>query len=80
MYCRRAFAEAHPERFPRGSTAHQQLQVLMRYAPLRIEIESFWRDPEHRHTQIWAEHRDINEVMLATSLAPEGFLVLHTPP
>jgi hypothetical protein len=24
----------------------------------------------------WSEHRDINEVMLATSLVPEGFLVL----
>ena len=23
----------------------------------------------------WSEHRDINEVMLATSLAPEGFLI-----
>lgn len=73
-------AEDHPERFSGGSTVHAQLQALMRYAHLRIAIESFWRDPEHRETPIWAEHRDINEVMLATSLAPDGFLVLHTPP
>ena len=38
------------------------------------EIESFWRNPEHRNTDAWSVHRDINEVMLATSLAPEGFL------
>lgn len=40
-------------------------------------IESFWRTPEHRRARSWSEHRDINEVMLATSLAPEGFLVLR---
>ncbi len=27
----------------------------------------------------WSEHRDINEVMLATSLAPEGFLERAPP-
>ena len=73
-------AEDRPERFPKGSTVYAQLQTLMRYAPFRTEIESFWRDPENRQTQIWAEHRDINEVMLATTLAPEGFFVLHSPP
>lgn len=53
--------------------ARARLQALMRYAPLCDEIESFWRDPAH-HTGAWPEHRDINEVMLATRLAPEGFL------
>jgi len=40
------------------------------------EIEAFWRDPEHQRVTTWTEHQDINEVMLATSLAPDGFLVL----
>jgi hypothetical protein len=44
--------------------------------PFGERIESFWRDPEHRQSLAWSEHRDINEVMLATSLVPEGFLVL----
>lgn len=70
----------HPSLFPAGSTLRQQLQDLMAYEPLAREIESFWRDPVNQRTQIWAEHRDINEVMLATSLAPDGFLVLRTPP
>jgi hypothetical protein len=58
---------------------HAQLKALMRYVPLGEEIESFWRDPENRSTHTWSEHRDINEVMLATSLAPDGFLVLRHP-
>jgi len=48
----------------------------MEYAPMREEIESFWRDTAHQRASTWTEHRDINEVMLATSLEPEGFLVL----
>jgi hypothetical protein len=56
-----------------------RLEALMPYAPLADAIESFWRDPEHRATSTWSEHRDINDVMLATSLAPDGFLVLLTP-
>ena len=47
-----------------------------RYAALRAEIESFWLSPVHRQTRTWLDHEDINDVMLATSLAPEGFLVL----
>ena len=53
-----------------------QLRKLMQYVPIGERIESFWRTPEHRRSLIWSEHRDINEVMLATSLVPEGFLVL----
>jgi hypothetical protein len=41
---------------------------------LRDPIESFWLEPEHRRTRVWKEHADINDVMLATALAPEGFL------
>ncbi|MEN8107506.1 MAG: hypothetical protein ABFS22_05810 [Pseudomonadota bacterium] len=53
-----------------------QLQALRQYLPLHDKIEAFWRDPEHQRAASWNEHRDINEVMLATSLAPDGFLVL----
>ena len=53
-----------------------QLEALMQYLPLRDDIETFWRDPEQQRASTWTEHQDINEVMLATSLAPEGFLVL----
>ncbi len=56
-----------------------QLEAIMQYLPMREEIESFWRNAAHRDSRSWAEHRDINEVMLATSLAPDGFLILLSP-
>ena len=53
-----------------------RLQALLQFAPLGNEIVSFWSDATARGTRTWLEHRDINEVMLATSLAPEGCLSL----
>jgi hypothetical protein len=64
--------EAHP-------LARASLGELVRYVPLRNEIESFWLRAEHRRTSTWSEHADINDVMLATSLAPEGYLGLAWP-
>ncbi len=59
---------------PSTSEVLAQLKALMKYTPMRDQIESFWREPDHRRASTWTEHRDINEVMLATSLAPGGFL------
>ncbi|HTO07777.1 MAG TPA: hypothetical protein VMR86_12065 [Myxococcota bacterium] len=53
-----------------------RLAACAPYAPLGAGIESFWLEPEHRSNTTWSEHRDINEVMLATSLVPEGYLRL----
>ncbi|OJH37535.1 hypothetical protein [Cystobacter ferrugineus] len=52
-------------------------QQLMSATALGSELASFWLAPEHRAVRSWTEHRDINEVMLATSLVPEGYLVLE---
>ena len=52
-----------------------KLRALMRYTDLRKTIENFWSDPANQ-TDTWKEHQDINEVMLATSLSADGFLVL----
>lgn len=72
-------AKAHPEGpFP-SAMVRARLQTLMEHRSMCDEIESFWREPAHQRTGTWLEHRDINEVMLATSLAPEGFLVLWEP-
>jgi hypothetical protein len=38
-------------------------------------IRDFWRDPRHRAARTWREHADINDVMLASSLAPAGYLI-----
>ncbi|MBA2246071.1 MAG: hypothetical protein H0W11_14030 [Gemmatimonadetes bacterium] len=47
---------------------------MARWLPLKDEIEAFWREPAHRRTESWMAHEDINAVMLATSLAPDGYL------
>jgi hypothetical protein len=46
------------------------------FLPLRAWILDFWREDEHRRVTSWTDHRDINEVMLATALAPAGYLDL----
>jgi len=38
-----------------------------------------WRAPQNQRLESWLAHEDINSVMLATSLAPETFLILATP-
>ena len=58
---------------PRGA----RIQALAPHIGLRSTIVSFWLDPEHQQARTWSEHRDINEVMLATSLVPAGFLTLE---
>jgi hypothetical protein len=69
-------AEGSAEGFAGAQAARQQLDALMRYADLRSRIETFWLEREHQDAPTWTEHRDINAVMLATSLVPEGFLLL----
>jgi hypothetical protein len=53
---------------------HSWLKALSRYAGLREIIETFWLERTSRESDSWIAYRDINMVMLATSLAPDGFL------
>ena len=48
----------------------------MRYAALAEIIENFWLQPANREAPSFTDHREINTVMLATSLAPDGYLML----
>ena len=54
----------------------ERLAGLASHAKLGAEVTAFWRDPAHRRDRAWAEHRDIDEVMLATSLLPVGAVAL----
>jgi hypothetical protein len=63
-------------RVRRSAEVLAQLEALKSYVSLGSTIESFWLDSKHREADTWTEHRDINEVMLATSLVPEGSLIL----
>ncbi len=68
--------QAGTERDAFGDGVQAQLEALLRYVSIGDEIESFWRMPAHQRASTWTDHRDINQVMLATCLAPDGFLVL----
>lgn len=39
-----------------------------------MEIQDFWSNELHRSNNTWLDHRDINSVMLAASLVPQGYL------
>ncbi len=51
-----------------------RIKGLAPYQPMADGIERFWLAPENQEADTWIEHRDINTVMLATSLCPDGFL------
>ena len=61
-------------RFSANPRLHSQMKDLMRYAPLSNVIEAYWLDDTNRQAAGWTGHLDINMVMLATSLAPEGYI------
>jgi hypothetical protein len=50
------------------------LTQLLGYKGFADDLENFWLAERNREAKTWADHRDINMVMLATSLAPDGFL------
>ena len=58
------------------STLNRCIEMLMQYTQLIGVIESFWLESTNREVKSWVDHRDINSVMLATSLAPDGFLTI----
>jgi hypothetical protein len=62
--------------FRKKDSLHSLLKTLSRYAELREIIEKFWLEGTNREAGSWIAHLDINRVMLATSLAPDGFLEL----
>jgi hypothetical protein len=45
-----------------------QLKALARHIPLAEQIERFWFEPTNQESESWTAHREINMVMLATSL------------
>lgn len=67
------------EREDFGGTANTRRLIdrLMLHAGQRAVIEDFWLQPENRMSGSWIGHRGINEVMLASSLVPDGWLLLR---
>ncbi len=67
-----AIGLAAAERFLAGDPA--RLQEIREALPMATAIVEFWLDPAHQAVPSWREHADINTVMLATALAPHGYL------
>jgi hypothetical protein len=66
----------HPNSFEKLPALQARIETLMRYSPVHEIIETFWLEPANREASTWTAHGEINMVMLATSLAPEGYLTL----
>jgi hypothetical protein len=62
--------------FSLKSSLKEHVEALIEYVPISEKIEQFWLYSKNRHSSNWIAHREINMVMLATSLVPEGFLMI----
>jgi hypothetical protein len=71
-----AWIEENPGLICDKGSLERGVKAIAMYMPLREDIERFWMDSKNRGAGTWAEHREINLVMLATSLAPDGFLLI----
>nr|WP_303715913.1 hypothetical protein [Methanoculleus marisnigri] len=64
------------ERVRENPGLFRRVEALMEYVPLADRIEEFWMDDRNREAGTWTGNREINMVMLATSLAPGEFLTI----
>jgi len=71
-----ALVSLRPDFYNAQARLDSLLEALKNHLPLQEQIEEFWLDPPNREVPSWKDHADINMVMLATSLAPEGYLDL----
>jgi hypothetical protein len=62
--------------FDRKAPLADLMDLLMESTPLIERIQGDWIEDRNRKIDVWTEHQDINMTMLATSLAPEGYLTL----
>lgn len=70
----KSLIESNEDSFKEHDFLYQRIEALKDYIPLADFLEKFWLKDENRKSNTWLEHREINMVMLATSLAPCGFL------
>ena len=69
-----AAIKEYPENFTHVEQLNSSLTNLLRFYPVYDFIRDFWLEPGHRSVSTWLEHADINNVMLATCLAPDSYL------
>lgn len=66
----------NPESFSGAQQLTAHLNDLSAFRHVHEFVEDFWLKPTHRANDSWRHHADINNVMLATTLAPDGYLQL----
>ncbi|MGB5964684.1 MAG: hypothetical protein WBG65_04020 [Sulfurimonadaceae bacterium] len=66
--------DEYADKFEQKEAIDEAVSRLQKQIALAEAIETFWTLPKHQQSSTWTEHIDINSVMLATSLAPDGFL------
>jgi hypothetical protein len=65
-----------PNLFKEKVSLNRCIEKLLQYTQLIGVIENFWLGQTNSEAKSWVDHRDINTVMLMTSLAPDGFLTI----
>jgi hypothetical protein len=70
----REWSNKNPERIAPASPLQRKIEAIAEYLPLAGIVEGFWQEGSNRESETWREHKEINMVMLATSLAPGDFL------
>jgi len=68
--------EERPETFTARTRLKELVEGFLPVAPLAERIEEFWLQRGNQETASWRQHEAINTAMLATSLVPDGFLML----
>ena len=71
-----SLVQDHSALFEQKGSLPAGLAALTGYLPIGERIESFWMDETNQRAASWTGHREINMVMLATSLAPGGFIII----
>ncbi|MGB9936394.1 MAG: hypothetical protein ACPK7O_01610 [Methanobacterium sp.] len=66
--------------FDEYSYIDSQLEQIIAYFEPYLDIgntiDEFWMNPENQRAKSWIDHKEINMVMLATSLAPKEFITI----
>ncbi|RJX20117.1 MAG: hypothetical protein C4563_06770 [Desulfobulbus sp.] len=50
-----------------------RLREILSHKALSYKIDQYWLSPDSQRDAAWTRHQDINSVMLATSLIPDGY-------
>ena len=58
------------------SELESRLNAMEKFLPLAQTLTSFWAAPASQKSPAWTQLQDINAVMLATALMPQGVLML----